>query len=331
MDEPLSKRLAEFKQLGARLLEHIPARDLVAILFPPALVYEMLDGVLTDETASYGEFTLDLPERELSEIVLAMADWFSKRYFKTSIEGAERVPASGPALLVGNHNAGLMPMDALFAVNAIQNLHGDRRFVHPLVHDFAYTAPRVARQAHRLGVLRANHENARAAFAAGRIVLAYPGGDRDAFRPFAERNRIVLAGRKGFVRLALEAGVPIVPLVSVGLHESFIVLSRGDRLAARLGLKKLLRTEVLPIGLALPWGLFPAFFPFLPVPTSIEMRFLEPIFLEGDAADDAAIAAGYDRVETAMQQAMDELSKDRTPWFGRPTTADESGGAAKTQ
>jgi 1-acyl-sn-glycerol-3-phosphate acyltransferase len=150
------------------------------------------------------------------------------------------------------------------------------------------------------------------------VVLVYPGGDREAFRPFTERHRIVLAGRKGFVKLALRAGVPIVPLVSVGLHESFIVLTRGDRMAEKLGLKKLLRTEVMPIGLGLPWGLFPAFFPFLPVPTHIDMRFLEPITLDGDPEDDDLLAEGYDRVLSAMQEAMDELSRDRVPWLGRP-------------
>lgn len=318
MDEPLSKRWAEFKELGAKLLEHVPARDLAAILFPPALVYEVLGGVLSGKSPEGGDFDPEVPERGVTRAAIDLARWFAGSYHKTTVEGAERVPAEGPVLMVGNHSAGLMPMDALFAIDAIQAIQGEERHVHPLVHDFAYAAPSVARHAHRLGILRASHENAQAAFEAGRIVLVYPGGDREAFRPFTERHRIVLAGRKGFVRLALAAGVPIVPLVSVGLHEAFIVLTRGDRAAERLGLKKLLRTEVLPIGLGLPWGLFPAFFPFLPAPTHIDMRFLEPIVLDGDPEDDEVVGEGYDRVEAAMQDAMDDLSRDRVPWLGRP-------------
>jgi 1-acyl-sn-glycerol-3-phosphate acyltransferase len=318
MDEPISRRLAEFTELGSELLEHIPGRDLAAILFPPVLAYEVLGSVISNQRIAGGDFEPELPDRELACAVRNMARWFSRRYFDTTVEGAEHVPADGPALLVGNHSAGLMPMDALFAIDAIQEIHGDERLVHPLIHDFAYTAPSVAKHARRLGILRANHKNARAAFDDGRIVLVYPGGDQDAFRPFSERYRIVLAGRKGFVRLALKAGVPIVPLVSVGLHESFVVLTRGDKLAERLGLKQLLRTEVLPIGLGFPWGLFPAFFPFLPAPTSIDMRFLEPILLEGQPDDQEAIEHGYSRVETAMQTAMDDLSADRIPLLGRP-------------
>jgi len=322
MDDPISTRLAEFKELGAKLLEHVPARDLAAILFPPTLALEVLGGVMSGAQPEGGDFEPELPEKDVMRAALDLARWFSTRYFKTTIRGAEHVPAAGPVLLVGNHSAGLMPMDALFAIDALQAIQGEDRIVHPLVHDFAYAAPSVARHARRLGILRASHDNARAAFDAGRAVLVYPGGDREAFRPFTERHRIVLAGRKGFVKLALRAGVPIVPLVSVGLHESFIVLTRGDRVAERLGLKKLLRTEVMPIGLGLPWGLFPAFFPFLPVPTHIDMRFLDPIALDGDPEDEDALSDGYDRVETAMQEAMDDLSRNRVPWLGRPE-ADE--------
>jgi 1-acyl-sn-glycerol-3-phosphate acyltransferase len=331
MSDPLSRRFAEFKQLGSELLEHIPARDLAAIFFPPALAYELLGGMMSPEHIEGGDFEPELPEPELARVVLDMARWFSTRYFKTNIEGVEHVPTEGPVLLVGNHSAGLMPMDALFAYDAIRQRQGDRRWVHPLLHDFAYNARSAARHARRLGIMRASHDNARAAFEDGRIVLVYPGGDRDAFRSFADRYRIVLAGRKGFVRLALEARVPVVPLVSVGLHESFIVLTRGDQLADRLGLKKLLRTDVLPIGLGLPWGLFPAFFPFLPAPTSIDMRFLEPIEIEGDAADAEAVEQGYSRIERAMQDAMDDLSRDRLPWLGRPEPAAPPTGPEDTE
>ncbi|MBW2277901.1 MAG: acyltransferase family protein [Deltaproteobacteria bacterium] len=324
MDERIFERLTEFKELGTELLEHIPARDLAAILFPPALAYEVLGGLMSGARPEGGDFELDLPEKEVTRAAVNLARWFSRRYFKTKIEGAKRMPAKGPVLMVGNHSAGLMPMDALFAIDALQRIHGADRIVHPLVHDIAYAAPSVARHARRLGILRASHDNARAAFEAGRAVLVYPGGDQEAFRPFTERHQIVLAGRKGFVKLALQAGVPIVPLVSVGLHESFIVLSRGDRVAEKLGLKKLLRTDVMPIGLGLPWGLFPAFFPFLPAPTHVDMRFLDPIELDGDPEDDAALAEGYDRVESAMQEAMDDLSRDRVPWLGRPEAEDQT-------
>ena len=311
------QRLGELKELADRLFEHLPPTDLAAMLFPPALGMDLLRGALSDEPTGNEVFSEDIPDRGLYTSALDLAQWLSQHYFTTRVEGVQNVPAAGPALIVGNHSGGLMPLDALFAMADIREAHGPNRFVHPLGHDFAYVGKTMATNAHRLGVLRAVKENAAAAFAAGRLVLVYPGGDKEAFRTFKERGKVVLAGRKGFVRIAMAAGAPIVPLASVGLHESFIVLSTGERLARALGLKKLLRTEVLPLGLSIPWGLAPAFFPFLPLPTSIEMRFLAPIVLEGDSEDPAAVEAGYARVETALQGAVDSLSEGRIPWFGR--------------
>ncbi|MCK9461164.1 MAG: acyltransferase family protein [Proteobacteria bacterium] len=310
-------RFGELKLLADKLFEHMPPGDLAKILFPPALGLDLLRGALSEEPSEDKGFSIDLPDRGFYTAALDVAQWLSQHYFKTSVDGAEHVPAEGAALIVGNHSAGLMPLDAMFAMARVRERCGPERFVHPLVHDFAYVGPNIAVNARRLGILRATKENAAAAFAAGRLVLVYPGGDKEAFRTFMERDRVVLAGRKGFVRLALSAGVPILPLASVGLHESFIVLAKGERLARALGLKELLRTEVLPVGLSFPWGLAPSFFPFLPLPTSVEMRFLPPILLEGDPEDPAVVEDGYARVEAALQGAVDDLSKNRIPWFGR--------------
>ena len=61
--------------------------------------------------------------------------------------------------------------------------------------------------------------------------------------------------RHGFIRLALERGVPIVPVVSIGGQETALFLTRGERLARLLALDRMFRLKVLPISLALPWGL----------------------------------------------------------------------------
>ena len=168
-----------------------------------------------------------------------------------------------------------------------------------------------------MGILRADPVNATAALAAGRHVLVYPGGDEDAFRTFADRNRVVLAGRKGFIKLAMQAGVPLVPLVSVGLHESFVVLSQGRGIAEKLGIKKLLRTDLFPVALSFPWGIVPAFAPFLPLPTSVEMRFETPFYLHGSPDNTDAVDAAYEQIESTMQSSLDELSQDRIPFIGR--------------
>ncbi|MBN2342599.1 MAG: acyltransferase family protein [Deltaproteobacteria bacterium] len=315
-----AERLAELKALGTQLFDHMSPKDLFTMLFPPALGLNMLQGTLRGNSfqgESFNNDNNDCPDPELMHAVLNMARWWSTHYFSTTIEGVEHLPASTPALIVGNHSAGLMPLDALFAVNAIRDLHGEHQRVYSMVHDFAYTAPRIAGVARRMGVLRAKKENALAALESGGHVLVYPGGDKDAFRTFAERKKIILAGRKGFIRTALQAGVPIVPLVSVGLHESFFVVSKGERLAEKLGLKQRLRTEVMPFSFSFPWGFVPAFFPFIPLPTAVDMKFCPPVVVEGNPDDDSLIDDIYIQVETTMQQTMDELYDGRAPIFGR--------------
>lgn len=310
------ERLAELKSLGEKLFEHIPPRDLITLLFPPAMGIDILAGAISDKHVD-DNFNPKFPDQNLTKACLDMAEWFSNNYFSTKITGLENVPKDGAALLAGNHSAGLMPIDALFAMRAIHRAQSCDRIVHPLVHDFAYAAPRIARNAQKMGILRATKKNALEALEANRLVLVYPGGDQDAFRTFKERGKIVLAGRKGFVKTAMIANVPIVPLVSIGLHESFIVLSKGQRIAEKLGLKKLFRTDLFPISLSFPWGISPAFLPFLPLPTSVEMHFCEPIWATGDPEDSAVVDSIYSKVNESMQATMDDLSKNRIPWFGR--------------
>ena len=75
------------------------------------------------------------------------------------------------------------------------------------------------------GVIEANRENAEKALRAGALVLVFPGGDYDSYRPTFE-NKIDFAGRTGYIRTAIETGVPIVPMVSIGA-QSPNCFSRG--------------------------------------------------------------------------------------------------------
>ena len=119
-----------------------------------------------------------------------------------------------------------------------------------------------------------------------------PGGDREACRPWTERDKIDLGGHRGFVRLALRAGVPVVPVVAHGSHDAVVVVSSGERLAKALGLQRI-RIKVFPILLA-PYGLTTILTPPLPMPSAITVEFLPPLDCTGygaEAADDEAIVA----------------------------------------
>lgn len=105
------------------------------------------------------------------------------------------------------------------------------------------------------GPILASMENARAALDRGAAVLVHPGGDREAHRPSWHGHRVEFAHREGFVRLAPAGDVPIVPVVSIGGQETALFLTRGERLARALGIDRRFRLKVLPVSIALPWGL----------------------------------------------------------------------------
>ncbi|MBI3206084.1 MAG: acyltransferase family protein [Myxococcales bacterium] len=260
---------------------------------------------------------LDARDPELVELLLDLSRFVGERYFRWKVQGVEHVPAEGPALLVGNHNGGLQTFDSLLTLVAIRDRFGPGRVVHPLAHDLLFHEPRLGELAVKLGTLRADHEAAREALRRGRLVLVYPGSDLDSTRRFADRHRIELGGRTGFVKLALRERVPIVPVVSVGTHEQFIVLSRGDGLARALGLKRWLRAEVFPIVLSLPWGLTSGFVPYIPLPAQTSLRFGPALRFDGlDPEAPASIALAYEQVREQMQAELDVLAKGRVPFLG---------------
>ena len=170
------------------------------------------------------------------------------------VEGIEHVPA-GPALLVGNHNNGLAGPDILCTLSALWDARGPEAPLYALAHDFAMRTVTVLGAAiARFGALPATRDYARHALATGAQVLVYPGGDLEAYRHFRRRNEIILGPRTGFVTLAQERGIPIIPVVAQGAHRSAIVLHEGEGFARRIGLRRWARLERFPLALALPWG-----------------------------------------------------------------------------
>src|SRR3954452_14478621 len=175
-------------------------------------------------------------------------------YFRADVRGLDRIPAEGPVLLVGNHSGGNMPPDTFVFTLAFCSYFGVERPFYQLAHNLVLSMPGLS-FLRKFGTVAASHDNARKALSAGAVVLVYPGGDYEVHRPIWERHRVDFDGRKGFLKLALDQNVPIVPVVSVGGQETSIFLSRGEHVARALNLDRMFRLKVLPISLALPWGL----------------------------------------------------------------------------
>jgi 1-acyl-sn-glycerol-3-phosphate acyltransferase len=240
-------------------------------------------------------------------------------WFRMEMEGWENLPPA-PALLVGIHSGAPLPWDAWTIGLQWWRRFGPRRPLHGTAHDALMALPMFGGYFRRMGVLPAAGDSITAALAAGRDVLLFPGGERDSLRHWAKRDDAVLAGRKGFVKLAIRSGVPIVPVSTVGGPDSMPVLATGRRLARALRLDRVARIKMFPIALQAPWGLSPALLPEIPLPTKIRTAFQEPIELDRDperANDEDYVRGSYKDVCDSIQQGMDALARRRRlPLFG---------------
>jgi 1-acyl-sn-glycerol-3-phosphate acyltransferase len=233
-------------------------------------------------------------------------------YFRPEVRGLENIPPGGASLLVGNHSGGLYIADTfVFSAAFYDHFGADRRF-HQLAHDVAAKSPLLG-LIRRYGTVPASHDNARAAFKLGAPVLVYPGGDYETFRPSWHGDQIEFGGRQGFIRLALEENVPIVPVVAIGGQETALFVTRGQRAAKLLGFDRLTRIKVMPISIGPPLGINFLDFPGrLPLPAKITIQVLPPIDLKDRFGTDADPDEVYEEVTGEMQDALTDLSEERT-------------------
>ncbi|MEN3321567.1 MAG: hypothetical protein V7643_4969 [Mycobacterium sp.] len=240
-------------------------------------------------------------------------------WFRMEFDGWENLPEP-PVLLVGIHSGAPFVWDAWTVGVQWWRRFGQDRPLHGTAHDVLMAMPLVGRYFRAMGVLPAAPDSMATALAEGRDVAVWPGGEVDSLRPWTERDRANLAGRKGFVKMAIRAGVPIVPIATVGGADAMPVLVRGDQLSRGLQLDKLLRLKVFPIAVSLPWGIAPAALPQFPLPAKIRTRLMPAVELEHDpdrADDDDYLEEKYWEVQNSIQRGMDALARKRAlPLFG---------------
>jgi 1-acyl-sn-glycerol-3-phosphate acyltransferase len=232
-------------------------------------------------------------------------------WYRGEVRGLGNIPDAGPVLLVGNHSGGNMTPDTLVFTLAFNTYFGVERTFYQLAHNLVLSMTGLG-SLRKFGTVAASPQNATKALDAGAALLVYPGGDYEVHRPTWQRNRVDFDGRKGFIRLALQKNVPIVPVVSIGGQETAVFLTRGERLARLLALDRLFRLKVLPISLALPWGVNVGdMLGHIPLPAKITVETLPPIDLREEFGPDPDLDDVYDHIRRVMQDALDALAGER--------------------
>jgi 1-acyl-sn-glycerol-3-phosphate acyltransferase len=224
-----------------------------------------------------------------------LLEFLWSRYFRVRLLGIENVPATGAAMLVANHSGGI-PYDGALLLHGIHRDHPAHRRVRPLVANFAFRVGWMANVVARVGGVRASRETALPLLAAGELVAVFPEGLKGVGKLYRERYRMARFGRGGFVRLAAEAQVPLLPVAIIGAEEIHPVIGKITSLAEPLGL------PYIPITPTFPWlgplGL-------LPVPTKWTIQIGSPV--PPPAVGDPA---GTARAAEAVRSGIDTMIAD---------------------
>jgi 1-acyl-sn-glycerol-3-phosphate acyltransferase len=280
---------------------------------------EQQSGVAGWVSDRASQWTLDGPDWKFIERQKYLWNPLMDYWFRMEIEGWENLPEP-PVLMIGIHSGAPFVWDAWTIGVQWWRHFGESRVLHGTAHDALMATPLVGGYFRRMGVVPAAPDSISAALAAGHDVALWPGGERDSLRHWSQRDQAMLAGRTGFIKLAIRSGVPIVPIATVGGPDAMPVLATGKRLARVLQLDKVARLKMFPIAFQLPWGISPALLPEVPLPAKIRTAFQPAIELETDpdrAEDDDYIEEMYARVEGAIQDGMDVLARRRRlPLFG---------------
>jgi len=282
----------------------------------------------SEELASLAEVVTGNPSADstdnfdyrLVRLALEPVRSIARKYFRADVQGIERVP-EGRAMIVGNHNAGITFLEPFMMGAEWYRHHGEDEPLYFLAHDAMVGIPVLRNMLLKFGCVRASMDNSKKLFEEGRKLVVFPGGNHEAFRKYADRYHIDFGGHKGFARLAVETDVPIVPMVFIGGHETFFVLTRGERLGRLFRSEQILRSRSFPIALALPWGVMVGPFFHFPLPAKSTIEFGKPFkpseIMRRNAAKEKRVDAVYDETVRRLQSMMDvQAARRRFPVIG---------------
>ena len=252
--------------------------------------------------------------------MMPLMQWFYDVYYRVSSDGWENIPADVPVMFVGSHNGGLPAPDMHMLLYDWCRHFGIQRPLYGLMSPKVWKVlPSVARVATRMGAVQAHPKMGIAALNQSASIVVYPGGAQDVFRPYSQRHKIYFHNRRGFIKLAIKKGVPIVPMISYGAHATFWVLADiypKMKALHEMGMPWVLGIdpETFPIYLGLPWGVAAGPLPHIPLPLKIHTRICSPIYFERTGAralrDSDYVDMCFHRVKGEMQTALDKLVSD---------------------
>jgi 1-acyl-sn-glycerol-3-phosphate acyltransferase len=230
------------------------------------------------------------------ESARAILDFLFDRYWRVECLDFDALPSASPALFVAN-GAGLLPYDGLMLAHALERRDAKAGRPRFLVADWLITLPFAQPALARVGGVRACRENAERLLRSGHSVIAFPEGEKGATKLFRERYRLQRFGRGGAVRIALELGLPLVPIGLAGPEEAHPLLHRARLPGQLVGLPFVPVTPTFP--LLGPIGL-------VPLPSKWVIAAGEPLDLAQYDSRAAVDDAHVDRLTEELRERIRE-------------------------
>src|SRR6185437_11939264 len=219
-----------------------------------------------------------------------------KKYFRVRVEGAENLPKRGSAIIAPNHS-GISGFDAMVLHHEITRASG--RYPRVLMHHLLFLTKTTSIPASKLGFIEANMENGIKSLQKQQMIILFPEGEQGNFKPSSKAYQLQ-EFKRGFIRMALETGAPIIPTVVIGAEETHVNLSQ-------LQLTKFLRGLVIPVPLNL-----------IPLPSKWKIIFMDPIPVERNLKkleDREYVRDLAFKIQDQMQKRIREEIKNRESVF----------------
>ena len=221
-----------------------------------------------------------------------------RKYFEVRAFGLEKIPASGPVVLVCNH-AGPVCWDGVVLGTATRIERCSRSEPRWLVQASVLSLPFLGPFLRRFGAVPARREKAEQVLSAGEVLAVFPedlGDDGGTEQPGDIEESLP---RFSYVQLALGVGAPLVPVAMLSEQDSYPLLDRTRELQAALGIRvpAFLQRFALPDGIGV-----------LPLPGRWRIVVGDPIEMArvravGEADDRAYI----DGIDEQLRRAVRDL------------------------
>lgn len=210
-----------------------------------------------------------------------------RKYCRVHVEGLANLPKAG-GILACNHT-GWLGLDYANLAVVVHDKTG--RFVRGVVHPAWFKNETIGRFASRLGLAEATKDNIVQMVRSGKLVVVFPEAEHGAFKDVRKAKYKLMEFKRGFVRAAMRAQTPLVPVAIVGGEEANPSLGELE-----------LTDKLFRIPLPRPANI-------LPRPVKWRISIMQPVSMEEygpeDASDAKVVHALCDEVRDRIQDEID--------------------------